>query len=280
VSVAVPIDELVESLAGDLSSIRAPRGTALNARSWATEAPLRMLLNNLDREVAERPEELIVYGGSGRAARSHDALKAIVRALLELGNDETLLVQSGKPVAVFRTTPASPRVLIANSLLVPKWATWDEFRRLEAKGLTMFGQMTAGSWIYIGTQGILQGTYQTFAAAGQKHFGSPSLAGRTVLTAGLGGMGGAQPLAATLAGAAILCVEVDPARIERRLETRYLDEATESLDDALSRVRDAARDGRALSVGLLGNAADLIPELAERGEEFDQIGTAWCRERV
>jgi urocanate hydratase len=264
-------DEVVESLAGNLSSIRAPRGTALNARSWATEAPLRMLLNNLDPEVAERPEELIVYGGSGRAARSHESLKAIVRALLELGGDETLLVQSGKPVAVFRTTPSAPRVLIANSLLVPKWATWDEFRRLEAEGLTMFGQMTAGSWIYIGTQGILQGTYQTFAAAGWKHFGSPSLAGRTVLTAGLGGMGGAQPLAATLTGAAILCVEVDPARIERRLETRYLDEATESLDDALNRVRDAARDGRALSVGLLGNAADVVPELARRGEHFDLV---------
>ncbi len=270
-SVAVSTDALVESLAGDLSSIRAPRGTALNARSWATEAPLRMLLNNLDREVAERPEELIVYGGSGRAARSHDALKAIVRALLELGNDETLLVQSGKPVAVFRTTPSAPRVLIANSLLVPKWATWEEFRRLEAAGLTMFGQMTAGSWIYIGTQGILQGTYQTFAAAGQKHFGSPSLAGRTVLTAGLGGMGGAQPLAATLAGAAILCIEVDPARIERRLETRYLDEAAESLDDALARVREAAREGRALSVGVLGNAADIVPELARRGEHFDLV---------
>ncbi|HEY2777912.1 MAG TPA: urocanate hydratase [Gaiellaceae bacterium] len=270
-SVAVSTDELVESLAGDLSSIRAPRGSALNARSWATEAPLRMLLNNLDREVAERPEELIVYGGSGRAARSHEALKAIVRALLELGSDETLLVQSGKPVAVFRTTPAAPRVLIANSLLVPKWATWDEFRRLEAEGLTMFGQMTAGSWIYIGTQGILQGTYQTFAAAAQKHFGTSSLAGRTVLTGGLGGMGGAQPLAATLAGAAILCVEVDPARIERRLETRYLDEATESLDDALTRVRNAARDGRALSVGLLGNAADVVPELARREEHFDLV---------
>jgi urocanate hydratase len=270
-SVALSTDELVESLAGNLSSIRAPRGTALNARSWATEAPLRMLLNNLDPEVAERPEELIVYGGSGRAARSHESLKAIVRALLELGSDETLLVQSGKPVAVFRTTPSAPRVLIANSLLVPKWATWDEFRRLEAEGLTMFGQMTAGSWIYIGTQGILQGTYQTFAAAGEKHFGSPSLAGRTVLTAGLGGMGGAQPLAATLTGAAILCVEVDPARIERRLETRYLDEATESLDDALNRVRDAARDGRALSVGLLGNAADVVPELARRGEHFDLV---------
>jgi urocanate hydratase len=271
VSVAVSTDQLVESLAGDLSSIRAPRGTALNARSWGTEAPLRMLLNNLDRDVAEHPEELVVYGGTGRAARSHEALKAIVRALLELGNDETLLVQSGKPVAVFRTTPQSPRVLIANSLLVPKWATWDEFRRLEAAGLTMFGQMTAGSWIYIGTQGILQGTYQTFAAAAQKHFGSPTLAGRTVLTAGLGGMGGAQPLAATLAGAAILCIEVDPTRIERRLETRYLDEATESLEDALTRVRDAAREGRALSVGLLGNAADVVPELARRGEHFDLV---------
>jgi urocanate hydratase len=229
------------------------------------------LLNNLDRDVAEHPEKLVVYGGTGRAARSHEALKAIVRALLELGNDETLLVQSGKPVAVFRTTPQSPRVLIANSLLVPKWATWDEFRRLEAEGLTMFGQMTAGSWIYIGTQGILQGTYQTFAAAAQKHFGSPTLAGRTVLTAGLGGMGGAQPLAATLAGAAILCIEVDPTRIERRLETRYLDEATESVDDALARVRHAARDGRALSVGLLGNAADVVPELARRGERFDLV---------
>jgi urocanate hydratase len=265
------LDERVAALAGDLSTIRAPRGTTLNARSWLTEAPLRMLLNNLDREVAERPEDLVVYGGSGRAARSHDALKAIVRALLELGDDETLLVQSGKPVAVFRTTRDSPRVLIANSLLVPKWATWDEFRRLEAEGLTMFGQMTAGSWIYIGTQGILQGTYQTFAAAAEKHFGAPSLAGRTVLTAGLGGMGGAQPLAATLAGGAILCVEVDPARIERRLETRYLDEATESLDDALARVRAAAAEGRALSVGLLGNAADVVPELARRGEHFDLV---------
>src|SRR5438067_6989984 len=270
-SIAADIDASVEALCGDLRAIRAPRGTELHARSWSTEAPLRMLLNNLDREVAERPEELIVYGGSGKAARSHDALKAIVRALLDLGDDETLLVQSGKPVAVFRTTRQAPRVLIANSLLVPKWATWDEFRRLEAKGLTMFGQMTAGSWIYIGTQGILQGTYQTFAAAGQKHFGSPSLAGRTVLTAGLGGMGGAQPLAATLAGAAILCIEVDPARIERRLATRYLDEAAGSLDDAVARVRAAASEGRALSVGLLGNAADVVPELARRGERFDLV---------
>ena len=230
-----------------------------------------MLLNNLDREVAERPEDLVVYGGSGKAARSHDALRALVRSLLELGEDETLLVQSGKPVGIFRTHRDAPRVLIANSLLVPKWATWEEFRRLEALGLTMFGQMTAGSWIYIGTQGILQGTFQTFAAAGEQHFGSPDLAGRTILTAGLGGMGGAQPLAATMAGAAILCVEVDPTRIERRLETRYLDEASESLDDALARVRSAAAEGRALSVGLLGNAADVIPELARRGEAFDLV---------
>jgi urocanate hydratase len=270
-SVAPSLAATVDALCGDLSAIHAPRGTKLNARSWATEAPLRMLLNNLDSEVAERPEDLVVYGGSGRAARSHEALKAIVGALLELQEDETLLVQSGKPVAVFRTTRDAPRVLIANSLLVPRWATWDEFRRLEAEGLTMFGQMTAGSWIYIGTQGILQGTYQTFAAAGELHFGTPSLAGRTILTAGLGGMGGAQPLAATLAGGAILCVEVDASRIERRLETRYLDEATESLDDAVARVRAAAAEGRALSVGLLGNAAEVIPELARRGEHFDLV---------
>ncbi len=264
-------DARVEELCGDLSAVRAPRGTALNARSWQTEAPLRMLLNNLDPEVAEHPEQLIVYGGSGKAARNHDALRAIVRCLLELESDETLLVQSGKPVGIFRTHPGAPRVLIANSLLVPRWATWEEFRRLEAEGLTMFGQMTAGSWIYIGTQGILQGTYQTFAAAGETHFGSSDLSGRTILTAGLGGMGGAQPLAATMAGAATLCVEVDPTRIERRLDSRYLDEATESLDDALARVRGAAGEGRALSVGLLGNAADVVPELARRGEHFDLV---------
>src|SRR6201991_1943413 len=228
--------------------IRAYRGKELHSKGWLQEAPLRMLMNNLDAEVAERPEELVVYGGSGKAARNHDALRAIVAALLELGPDETLLVQSGKPVGVFTTHEGAPRVLIVNSLLVPRWATWDEFRRLEAEGLTMFGQMTAGSWIYIGTQGILQGTFQTFAAAGQKHFGSPSLAGRTVLTAGLGGMGGAQPLAGTMAGAAILCIEVDPHRIERRLETRYLDEAADSLDDALARVRAAAAEQRPLSV--------------------------------
>jgi urocanate hydratase len=271
VSATRSVDAAAEALCGDLSSIRAPRGTELNARSWSTEAPLRMLLNNLDAEVAERPEELVVYGGSGKAARSPEALRALVRSLLTLGDDETLLVQSGKPVGVFRTHSSAPRVLIANSLLVPRWATWDEFRRLEALGLTMFGQMTAGSWIYIGSQGILQGTYQTFVAAGEKHFGSADLSGRTILTAGLGGMGGAQPLAATLSGAATLCVEVDPARIRRRLETRYLDEASESLDDALRRVRGAAREGRALSVGLLGNAAEVVPELARRGEPFDLV---------
>jgi urocanate hydratase len=263
--------ETVEALCGDLSRIRAPRGVMLNARSWQTEAPLRMLLNNLDPEVAEHPERLVVYGGTGRAARSHEALKAIVATLLRLEGDETLLVQSGKPVGVFRTHEWAPRVLIANALLVPRWATWDEFRRLEAEGLTMFGQMTAGSWIYIGTQGILQGTYQTFAAAGEKHFGSSDLSGRTILTAGLGGMGGAQPLAGTMAGAAMLCVEVDPSRIERRLETRYVDEATDSVDEALARVRGAASEGRALSVALLGNAAEVVPELVRRGERFDLV---------
>jgi urocanate hydratase len=265
------LEAAVEALCGDLGRIRAPRGSRLNARSWSTEAPLRMLLNNLDREVAELPEQLIVYGGSGRAARNHEALKAIVASLLRLSDDETLLVQSGKPVGIFRTHAGAPRVLIANSLLVPRWATWDEFRRLEALGLTMFGQMTAGSWIYIGTQGILQGTYQTFAAAGERHFDSPDLAGRTILTAGLGGMGGAQPLAATLAGAAILCVEIDPSRIRRRLDSRYLDEATDSLDDALTRIRAAAAERRALSVGLQGNAAEIVPGLASRGEHFDFV---------
>jgi urocanate hydratase len=262
---------LVESLVGDLSAIRAPRGSTLNARSWTTEAPLRMLLNNLDPDVAEHPESLVVYGGSGRAARSHQALRDIVRTLVRLGEDETLLVQSGKPVGVFRTHADAPRVLIANSLLVPAWATWDEFRRLEAEGLTMFGQMTAGSWIYIGTQGILQGTYQTFCAAGEKHFGTPDLTGRTVLTAGLGGMGGAQPLAATMAGAAILCIDVDQRSIDRRLATRYLDEQASSLDDALARVRAAAAARQPLSVGLRANAADVLPELAARGETFDLV---------
>src|SRR2546422_6054698 len=208
--------------------VRAPRGTGLSCKGWTQEAALRMLMNNLDPEVAEKPGDLIVYGGTGKAARNWTCFDAIVRTLRTLENDDTLLIQSGKPVGVFRTHPDAPRVLIANSLLVPHWATWDEFRRLEAAGLTMFGQMTAGSWIYIGTQGILQGTYQTFAAAGEAHFGSPDLSGRTVLTAGLGGMGGAQPLAASLAGASSLCVEVDPSRIQRRLETRYLDQLATS----------------------------------------------------
>src|SRR5512133_4070077 len=251
--------------------VRAPRGATLTCKSWHQEAALRMLENNLDPDVAEKPDELIVYGGSGKAARNWECFDAIVATLKRLEKDETLLVQSGKPVGVFRTHENAPRVIIANSNLVPHWATWDEFRRLEALGLTMYGQMTAGSWIYIGTQGILQGTYQTFSAAGETHFDTPDLSGRTILTAGLGGMGGAQPLAATMAGAAILCVEVDPSRIERRLETRYLDEATESVDDALARVRAAAAEGRALSVGLLGNAADVVPELARRGESFDLV---------
>ncbi|NUN47222.1 MAG: urocanate hydratase [Candidatus Brocadiae bacterium] len=243
---------------------RAPRGTRLSCRSWQTEAPYRMLLNNLDPEVAEDPRRLIVYGGSGKAARNPAALKAILATLRDLRDDETLLVQSGKPVGVFRTHDMAPRVLIANSLLVPHWATWDEFRRLEAMGLTMYGQMTAGSWIYIGTQGILQGTYETFAAAGRKHFGG-TLAGRFVLTGGLGGMGGAQPLAATMAGAAILCVEVDPARIRRRIATRYCDRMTASLDEALRWIDAARSKCEALSVGLVGNCADVLPELVRRG---------------
>src|SRR5437868_9422764 len=216
----------------------APRGPERTCKGWIQEAALRMLMNNLDAEVAEDPDHLVVYGGSGKAARTWEAFDTIVATLRKLENDETLLVQSGKPVGVLRTHALAPRVLIANSLLVPKWATWEEFRRLEAMGLTMFGQMTAGSWIYIGTQGILQGTYETFAASARRHFGG-SLAGRLVATAGLGGMGGAQPLAATMNGAAFLGVEVDPQRIERRLKTRYLDRMTRDLDEALAWVRDA-----------------------------------------
>ncbi len=245
-------------------AVRAPRGTEISCKGWQQEAALRMLMNNLDPDVAEKPEELIIYGGSGRAARSWEAFDAIVRSLRELGDDETLLVQSGKPVGVFKTHTDAPRVLIANANLVGRWANWDYFRDLERKGLIMFGQMTAGSWIYIGTQGILQGTYETFAAAARQHFGG-SLTGRLVLTGGLGGMGGAQPLAATMNGAAFLAVEVDPARIERRLETRYLDRATESLDEALELVLNARERGEALSVGLLGNCADVVPEIAGRG---------------
>src|SRR5687767_13714789 len=227
--------------------VRAPRGSSMTCKGWQQEAALRMLMNNLDPDVAERPDDLVVYGGSGKAARNWESFDAIVTALRSLDHDETLLVQSGKPVGVFRTHAGAPRVLIANSLLVPAWATWETFRDLEDRGLTMYGQMTAGSWIYIGTQGILQGTYETLAAAAKRDFGG-SLSGRLVVTAGLGGMGGAQPLAATMNGAAALVIEVDRARIERRLATRYLDEATASLDDALTRVIAWRRDRVARSM--------------------------------
>jgi urocanate hydratase len=244
--------------------IRAPRGTTLSCKGWHQEAAMRMLMNNLDEEVAENPRNLIVYGGSGRAARSWEAFHAIVRALKNLENDETLLIQSGKAVGTFRTFPHSPRVLIANANLVPHWATRDEFNRLEALQLTMYGQMTAGSWIYIGTQGIVQGTYETFAAAARKHFKS-SLSGRILLTGGLGGMGGAQPLAATLNGAAFLGIELDPARIERRIATGYLDRMSSSLDEAWHLVTAAREQKQALSVGLVGNCAEILPEMVRRG---------------
>jgi urocanate hydratase len=244
-----------------LRTIRAPRGTRLTCKGWIQEAALRMLMNNLDPEVAEKPQELIVYGGTGKAARNWQCYDAIVESLKNLENDETLLVQSGKPVGIFKTHENAPRVLISNSMLVPKWATWEEFRRLEGLGLTMYGQMTAGSWIYIGTQGILQGTYETFAAAAAKHFGK-NLAGKFLLTAGLGGMGGAQPLAATMNGAACLVVEVDLQRIKRRLETGFLDTMTNNLVDALAQVRAAKEKKIPLSVGLLGNAAEIIPKIA------------------
>ncbi len=245
-------------------TIRAPRGTQLSCKSWLTEAALRMLCNNLDPDVAELPEQLIVYGGSGKPARSWADFDRIVATLKRLENDETMLVQSGRAVGVIKTHPDAPRVLISNAMLVPKWATWDEFRRLEALGLTMFGQMTAGSWIYIGTQGILQGTYETFAAAARKHFGG-TLRGRLVVTGGLGGMGGAQPLAATFNEAAFLGVEVDRSRIERRIATKYLDRWTADLDEALTWVLDAKQKGQALSVGLWGNIADVLAELVRRG---------------
>jgi urocanate hydratase len=250
--------------------VRAPRGTTLSCRGWEQEAALRMLMNNLDPDVAERPDELIVYGGTGRAARNWAAFEAIVATLRSLGDDETLLVQSGKPVAVFRTHAEAPRVLIANSNLVPRFATWDEFRRLEALGLTMYGQMTAGSWIYIGSQGIVQGTYETFAAVARRHFGG-SLAGRLVVTAGLGGMGGAQPLAATMNGAAILGVEVDEARADKRLATRYCDRKTHDLDEALAWLDAARHAGEGLSVALVGNAAEVLPELVRRGVTPDVV---------
>jgi urocanate hydratase len=245
-------------------TVRAPRGTEISCRGWIQEAAMRMLMNNLDPDVAEKPQELIIYGGTGRAARSWEAYDAIVAALKALGNDETLLVQSGKPVGVFPTHEDAPRVLIANANLVGRWATWEKFRELERAGLTMYGQMTAGSWIYIGTQGILQGTYETFGAVAARQFGG-SLKGRIVVTGGLGGMGGAQPLAATMNEGAILAVEVDPARIKRRLETRYLDAMTESLDEAWSRVTQARKKGEPLSVGLVGNCAEILPEMVERG---------------
>ena len=250
--------------------VRAPRGTGLSCRGWPQEAAMRMLMNNLDPEVAEHPDQLVVYGGSGRAARSWPAYDAIVSTLKTLAGDETLLVQSGKPVGVMRTHEWAPRVLIANSLLVPQWATWEEFRRLESLGLTMFGQMTAGSWIYIGTQGILQGTYETFAAVAEKRFGG-TLAGTITLTAGLGGMGGAQPLAVTMNGGVAICIDCDPSRIARRIEHGYLDVAADDLSDALRRA-EAARDaGEPLSIGLLGNAADLVPALLAMGAPIDVV---------
>ena len=250
--------------------VRAPRGTKLTCKAWPQEAAYRMIQNNLDPEVAERPEDLVVYGGTGKAARTWTDFDRILTALQGLESDETLLVQSGRPVGIARTHPDAPRVLIANSMLVPHWATWDEFRRLEAAGLTMFGQMTAGSWIYIGTQGILQGTYETFGACARKHFGA-SLAGRLLVTGGLGGMGGAQPLAVTMNGGVCLAAEVDPARVERRLETAYLDRASADLDEALRWCDEAVRRKEALSVGYIGNAADLLAELIARDRAPDVL---------
>ena len=250
--------------------VRAPRGTQLSCKGWQQEAALRMLMNNLDPEVAERPDDLVVYGGSGRAARSWEAFDAIVASLRALEGDETLLIQSGKPVGVLRTHPGAPRVLIANSNIVPHWADWDEFRRLEALGLTMYGQMTAGSWIYIGSQGIVQGTYETFAEAARQRFGG-TLKGTVTLTAGLGGMGGAQPLAITMNEGVALCVEVDPQRIQRRLDTGYLDEMVTDLDEALKRAEQYKAQGVGRSIGLLGNAAEIFPEIVRRGVHMDLV---------
>lgn len=248
----------------EYQEIRAPRGPALHTHGWSQEGALRMLMNNLDPDVAEKPEELIVYGGTGKAARNWKCFHAIVESLKNLKNDETLIVQSGKPVAVFSTHPEAPRVLISNAQIVPKWATWDEFRRLEAQGLTMYGQMTAGSWIYIGTQGILQGTYETLSSVAERHFGG-TLKGRLVLTAGLGGMGGAQPLAVTMNEGVAIVVEVDESRIQRRLDTNYVDTMATNLDEALKLAFDAKERGEALSIALLGNAADVLPEFVKRG---------------
>ncbi len=250
--------------------IRAPRGTELNAKSWLTEAPLRMMMNNLDAEVAEKPQELVVYGGIGRAARDWACFDTIVKVLKELEGDETLLVQSGKPVGVFKTHEDAPRVLIANSNLVPHWADWEHFNELDRKGLMMYGQMTAGSWIYIGSQGIVQGTYETFVEAGRQHYGG-NLTGKWILTAGLGGMGGAQPLAGTMAGASVLAIECRPSRIEKRLETGYLDTSTDDIDRALDLVQAAAAENKPRSIGLLGNAAEILPELFKRGVRPDLL---------
>ncbi len=251
-------------------TIRARTGTEIKAKQWTTEAAVRMLMNNLDPDVAEDPHALVVYGGIGRAARNWESFDKIVETLERLNEDETLLVQSGKPVGVFPTHKDAPRVLIANSNLVPKWATWEHFNELDAKGLMMYGQMTAGSWIYIGSQGIVQGTYETFVEMGRQHFGG-DLAGKWVLTAGLGGMGGAQPLAAVMAGAACLAIECQQSRIDKRLETRYLDEATDNLGDALARIEKAKKEKRAISVGLLGNAAEILPEMIRRGVKPDAV---------
>ncbi len=247
-----------------MKKVKAPRGTELTCKGWIQEAAMRMLMNNLDPEVAENPDELIVYGGSGKAARNWEAFDAIINSLKNLENDETLLIQSGKPVGVFKTHENAPRVIISNSMLVPDWANWDEFRRLEQLGLTMYGQMTAGSWIYIGTQGILQGTYETFAEVARQHFGG-SLEGKFLLTAGIGGMGGAQPLAATMNGAAFLGIDVDIKRLEKRIETKYLDVIAKDLDEALELVLKAKADKKALSVGLVGNAGEVLPEILRRG---------------
>ena len=250
--------------------IRAPRGPEKTCKTWYAEAAMRMLMNNLDPEVAERPQDLVVYGGIGKAARNWNAFDRIVETLKKLEADETLLVQSGKPVGVFRTHEGAPRVLIANSNLVPKWADWEHFNELDKKGLMMYGQMTAGSWIYIGSQGIVQGTYETFAEMGRQHFGG-DLAGKWILTAGLGGMGGAQPLAATMAGASMLAIECQPSRIEKRLETRYLDVGVSSLDEALALIDKSVKDKKPVSVGLVGNAAEILPELIRRGVRPDAV---------
>ncbi|MGX9178625.1 urocanate hydratase [Mesorhizobium sp. BHbdii] len=254
----------------NIREVRSPRGSELNARSWLTEAPLRMLMNNLDPDVAENPNELVVYGGIGRAARTWNDFDRIVASLKTLGDDETLLVQSGKPVGVFRTHTDAPRVLIANSNLVPHWATWEKFNELDKKGLMMYGQMTAGSWIYIGTQGIVQGTYETFVEAGRQHYGG-NLRGKWILTGGLGGMGGAQPLAAVMAGACCLAIECDPDRIDFRRRTRYVDERADTLDEALEKIERWTRAGEAKSVGLVGNTADIVPELVRRGVRPDMV---------